>query len=230
MVKPIRWSRCCSADLRAGLRAVAEQAAKFGLVGADPRRCPLGAWDRRSSAARPASSRSPGKDEGAWRPTGGQAHDNGTGKGYCIEPTVFSDVDNLTADRSRGDLGPVLCDPSTMRQRRSPSPTLRCGLAAAVWTRDRRPRLRGAQGRRRHGLVNAYNLYDPSLPLAASRRAVAGRPWEAALAGYTESKSVWTTPAERMNELKRPEAPKRGDLEQARPAPAAIARPAQRRR
>ena len=85
------------------------------------------------------------------------------------------------------------------------------GCSGGVDSR-RRLRLRGAQGRRRHGL-NAYNLYDPS-PLGGFKASGYGRDLVAALAGYTESKSVWINPAERMNELQEASRRSNAGLEQ----------------
>jgi len=67
------------------------------------------------------------------------------------------------------------------------------GLAAAVWTRDIGRALRVVRAVRAGTVwVNAYNLYDPSLPFGGFKSSGFGRELgEAALSAYTESKSVW---------------------------------------
>ena len=92
--------------------AAAEQVAKFTRRRRSRRCPPGGAWDRsppKRSSTR-CSSWSLGKDEGVC-PTGGQAHDNGTGKGYYIEPTALAMSTTVMRIAQEEIFGPVRRDP-----------------------------------------------------------------------------------------------------------------------
>lgn len=69
----------------------------------------------------------------------------------------------------------------------------RYGLAAGAWTRDIGRALRLSQQIEAGSIwVNAYNLYDPSLPFGGVKESGFGRDLgPAALEQYTTTKSVW---------------------------------------
>jgi len=137
-----------------------------------------------------------GKAGGAKIAIGGNraAHVNG-GKGYFVEPTIFSAVTNEMAIAQEEIFGPVLAvipfdNAEDALQQANAS---RYGLAAGIWTKDIKKALRLAQNIRAGTVwVNAYNLYDPALPFGGFKESGFGRDLgQAALEQYTETKSVW---------------------------------------
>ena len=132
-----------------------------------------------------------GNDAGANMLTGG-GH---TEKGYFVEPTVFSDVDDQMSIAREEIFGPVVVampydDLDEIIERANNSPY---GLAAGLWTEN----LKNAHyvaNRLKAGSVwvNCYNVTDPASPFGGYKESGFGREMGSyALNNYTEVKSVW---------------------------------------
>ncbi len=132
-----------------------------------------------------------GKQEGARLHCGGGRHGN---RGYYIEPTVFSDVqDNMKIAREE-IFGPVLSvirfktiDEVVRRANTTPY-----GLAAAVWTRDITKAHAIANGVKAGTVwVNCYDVFDAGAPFGGFKESGLGRELgEYGLNNYTEVKTV----------------------------------------
>ena len=132
-----------------------------------------------------------GRGEGATLACGGDRIGN---RGYFIQPTVFSDVqDEMTIAREE-IFGPVMSvisfkgiDEAIVRANRT-----NYGLAAAVWTRDIKKAL-AVSGAVRAGTVwvNCYNIMDTRAPFGGFKQSGIGRELgEYGLQQYTQIKSV----------------------------------------
>jgi acyl-CoA reductase-like NAD-dependent aldehyde dehydrogenase len=136
-----------------------------------------------------------GKREGATLVAGGGRTDIGTGKGYFVQPTVFTDVRHEMTISREEIFGPVLAtidfadlDEAIARANDTPY-----GLAAGVWTRDVKKAHYIAR-RLQAGTVwiNTYNVYDTAAPFGGYKHSGFGREMSAhALEHYTQIKSVW---------------------------------------
>jgi aldehyde dehydrogenase (NAD+) len=136
-----------------------------------------------------------GKHEGATLVAGGGRADIGTGKGYFVQPTVFTDVQpGMTISREE-IFGPVLAaidfadvDEAIARANDTPY-----GLAAGVWTRDIKKAHYVARKLQAGTVwVNTYNVYDTAAPFGGYKQSGFGREMSAhALDHYTQIKSVW---------------------------------------
>ncbi len=136
-----------------------------------------------------------GTREGATLVTGGQRAAVGGGKGYFVEPTIFTGVTNTMKIAREEIFGPVLSviPFKDLDEGLATGNETFYGLAAAVWTRDVAKALRAARTLRAGTVwVNAYNLYDAALPFGGFKESGFGRELgQAGMDLYTEVKSVW---------------------------------------
>lgn len=132
-----------------------------------------------------------GKDEGATVVTGGARHGD---KGYFIQPTIFADVRQDMKIMQEEIFGPVCAiakfkDVEEVIKLGNDS---EYGLAAAVHTKDLNTAIY-VSNKLRAGTVwvNTYNALHWQLPFGGFKSSGIGRELgEAALANYTENKSV----------------------------------------
>src|ERR1700689_4697058 len=132
-----------------------------------------------------------GKSEGANLVCGGERVGD---RGYFIEPTVFSDVQDDMKIAKEEIFGPVMSiipfksvDEVVERANRT-----EYGLAAAVWTRDIKKAHSIADNVRAGTVwVNCYNVLDPRSPFGGFKQSGIGRELgEYGLQQYTEVKTV----------------------------------------
>jgi aldehyde dehydrogenase (NAD+)/phenylacetaldehyde dehydrogenase len=174
---------------------VRERAAK--MVAADPLdpKTRLGAIVSKKQMETVLGYIDKGKREGATLVAGGGRADIGTGKGYFLQPTVFTGVEPSMTIAREEIFGPVL---ATLRFSDVDDAVKKgndslYGLAAAVWTRDVSKAHRVARAIKAGTVwINTYNLYDPALPFGGFKESGFGRDQgRDALDKYTQTKSVW---------------------------------------
>jgi len=177
------------------MEKVAERATK--MVAGDPLhpKTRLGAIVSKEQMETVLSYIEAGKSEGAKLLAGGERADIGTGKGYFIKPTIFTDVEVDHRIAKEEIFGPVL---ATLRFKDADDAIAKgnntvYGLAAAVWTKDVSKAHRIARALKAGTVwVNTYNLYDPALPFGGFKESGFGRDQgRDALEKYTQTKSVW---------------------------------------
>lgn len=132
-----------------------------------------------------------GKKEGAKLLTGGHRHGS---KGFFVEPTIFSDVqDNMTIAKEE-IFGPVL---SILKFKSVDEVIKRAndshyGLGAGLVTKSVDNAIKLANGLRAGTVyVNCYDVFDPAAPFGGFKDSGLGRECgEAGLRNYLESKTV----------------------------------------
>ena len=136
-----------------------------------------------------------GKREGARLAAGGDRAPVGNGRGYFLQPTIFTGVSGSMTIAREEIFGPVLSviPFKSVEEGIARGNESFYGLAAAVWTRDVAKALRAARAIRAGTVwVNAYNLYDAALPFGGFKESGFGRELgQAGMDLYTEVKSVW---------------------------------------
>jgi len=135
-----------------------------------------------------------GAGEGAKVAAGGKRQPV-NGKGWFVQATVLSDVDNHMRVAQEEIFGPVLTvipfegvDDAVAKAN-----DIFYGLAAGLWTRDVK-KAHGVARRLQAGTVwvNLYNFYDPGMPFGGTKGSGFGRDLGAdSLREYTQTKSVW---------------------------------------
>jgi acyl-CoA reductase-like NAD-dependent aldehyde dehydrogenase len=133
-----------------------------------------------------------GKKEGATVAAGGEP---GTGKGYFVNPTLFSDVKNDMRIAREEIFGPVgtaisFTDESDAVLQGN---NTEYGLSAAVWTRDISRAHKVARSMKAGTVwVNCFNQLDPISPFGGYKQSGFGRELgRYAIDLYTQIKSVW---------------------------------------
>lgn len=132
-----------------------------------------------------------GKEEGATVETGGERLGD---KGYFIKPTIFSNVRPDMKIMQEEIFGPV-CAISKFKDEEEVvelAHDTNYGLAAAVHTQNVNRALRVANSLKAGTVwINCYNMLHHALPFGGYKESGIGRELgEAALANYTQSKSV----------------------------------------
>ncbi|KAI9843943.1 MAG: mitochondrial aldehyde dehydrogenase [Sclerophora amabilis] len=135
-----------------------------------------------------------GKSEGATLTTGGQAYKDVRGKGFFIEPTVFTDVTDSMKIYREEVFGPfvVIASFKTEEEALAKANDTTYGLGSAVFTQDITRGHRVARGIEA-GMVwiNSSNDSDYRIPFGGVKQSGIGRELgEAGLAAYSNTKAV----------------------------------------
>jgi aldehyde dehydrogenase (NAD+) len=132
-----------------------------------------------------------GRGEGAKLACGGDRIGN---RGYFIQPTVFTNVQDDMRIAREEIFGPVMSIISfkSLEEVIARANRTKYGLAAAVWTRDIKKALAVANGVRAGTVwVNCYNVMDTRAPFGGFKQSGIGRELgEYGLQQYTQVKSV----------------------------------------
>jgi aldehyde dehydrogenase (NAD+) len=135
------------------------------------------------------------KKEGATLVAGGSRADIGTGKGYFLQPTVFTGVTPEMTIAREEIFGPVLAaiEFADVEEAIARANNSNYGLAAAVWTRDIKKAHYVARKLQAGTVwINTYNVYDTAAPFGGYKQSGFGREMSMhALEHYTQVKTVW---------------------------------------
>jgi len=139
-----------------------------------------------------------GREQGAKLVCGGkQMTDGDYGKGFYIEPTIFTNVDDEMVISCEEIFGPVLPVYAfeTEEEVIARANDTTYGLAAGVWTRDvARTHRMGAALKAGVVWVNTYDMFDSAAPFGGFKGSGYGRDnGHEVLEAYTEVKSVWVS-------------------------------------
>ncbi len=139
-----------------------------------------------------------GQEQGATLVCGGQQLTAGDfGRGFYIQPTIFTNMrDEMVIAREEifGPVLPIFSFETEAEVIERANDTV-YGLAAGVWTGDvgRAHRL-GARLRAGVVWVNTYDLFDPAVPFGGFKGSGYGRDnGREVIEAYTEVKSVWVS-------------------------------------
>lgn len=137
-----------------------------------------------------------GKKEGAKLCVGGnRATYINNGKGYFVEPTIFSDVTTSMTIAQEEIFGPVLSiiPFSSPEDAVKKANDVKFGLAAGVWSQNIKKALNVAHQIEAGSVwINTYGAGDPSMPFGGFKQSGFGRDLgKSALEQYTETQAVW---------------------------------------
>ena len=136
-----------------------------------------------------------GKSDGANLAIGGNAHQGPGGKGYFIEPTIFTDVKPNMKIMREEIFGPVVAIAKFKDEQEviDLANDTSYGLAAGIHTKDYERAVRVCDALQAGTTwVNMYNFVHWSIPFGGYKESGIGRECgEAALENYTETKAVY---------------------------------------
>ena len=133
-----------------------------------------------------------GKQGGATLNFGGERVE---ARGYFVQPTVFSNVDNAMTIAREEIFGPVVCiilfadEEDAIRKANDTT----YGLAGAVWTRDISRAHRVVRAMKAGRIfINSYGDADPVMAFGGYKQSGFGREYgQESIEMYTQVKSVW---------------------------------------